>query len=524
MSKFVYQIYPLSFKDSDGKGTGDIKGIISKIDYIKSLGVDYIWLTPVFKTLFKDNGYDIVDYYNVDPKFGTNKDLENLIHIAKEKKLGVMLDMVFNHTSTDCEWFKKWINGDEEYKDFYISKYSEGKAPTNWVSKFGGSAWKEYKPNNWYLHLFDETQADLNWENPKVREKLKDVVRHYIKLGVKGFRFDVINLISKGQYLDDYEGDGRKFYTDGPRVHEFIQEISKEFPNEAEFLTVGELSSTSIENTIKYANKERTELHSAFTFHHLKVDYDGLDKFIDKKPDIKKLNDIFALWSTSINAAGSTMANFFNNHDQPRSISRFVDQNYWKEGAKMLFALTSSMPGITYLFQGEEIGMTNPGFNKPEEYKDVETLNYFKAKKLSIASEGIKQKSRDNSRTPVQWNSDKNAGFTTGTPWIGIPENYKFINVEAEEKDGTSILHFYREFIQFAKQNTIFEKGTIKWLPYKENLLSFEREFDGRKLRFYFSFANKDLLLEFNKNKVIKSNCAVFENKLQPYQFIIEEI
>ncbi|CAM9129726.1 alpha,alpha-phosphotrehalase [Mycoplasma marinum] len=523
MKKIVYQVYPLSFKDHTNNGKGDLKGVIEKLDYISDLGVDYLWLTPFFKTPFRDNGYDVADYYNVDQSFGTNQDLLDLIKQAKEKNIKIMLDMVFNHTSTEHKWFKGWLSGEPEYKDFYISKYSKGTPPTNWQSKFGGSAWKEYKPSNWYLHLFDETQADLNWENKQVREKIFEVIKYYISIGIKGFRFDVINLISKDKFVDDNQGDGRKYYTDGPRAHEFIQELSSNFPKDIDFLTVGELSSTTLKDTIKYANKDRTELDSVFTFHHLKVDYDGLNKFIDKKPDIKKLYDISKQWFVNVDNEGSKMATFLNNHDQPRSVSRFIDKKYRIPGAKMLFAFTSCMPGIPYIYQGEEIGMENVDFTNPDDFRDIETINYLKANNYSYIPEGVKQKSRDNSRTPMQWDSSQNAGFSRVKPWINVNDNYKEINVEDSLKDKKSILNFYKEHIKFLKENDVQLLGKIEFEEYFENVICYLRIFKGKKQRCIFSFSNKNTKFKF-EGRVIKSNYEeIKENELLPYQFIILE-
>ena len=523
MKKIVYQIYPLSFKDTTGNGKGDLNGITSKLEYLQSLGVDYLWLTPFFKTPFKDNGYDVSDYYNVDQIFGTNEDLKTLIKKAKEKGLKIMLDMVFNHTSTEHIWFKEWMNGNPKFKDFYISKYSKGKPPTNWISKFGGSVWKEYKPNHWFLHLFDETQADLNWENKKVRESLFKIIKYYIDLGIKGFRFDVINLISKNEYKDDLQSDGRKFYTDGINVHKYIKELSSKFPNDIDFLTVGELSSTTVKDTIEYANNKKTELDSVFTFHHLKVDYDGLNKFIDKKPDIKQLHKIMKEWFTKVSDAGSKMATFLNNHDQPRSVSRFINKEYRIQGAKMLFAFTSSLPGIPYIYQGEEIGMENVDFKNQEDFRDVETLNYFKNNNLKNIPNGILQKSRDNSRTPMQWDDSKNAGFTLGKPWINVNGNYKNINVEKEEKEKNSILNFYKKYINFIKNNEIQINGKVVFDNYQENIISYSRIYKNKKQRCIFSFSKKIEYINFSKKILWTNYNKIIQGQLQPYQFVILE-
>ncbi|TCG11268.1 alpha,alpha-phosphotrehalase [Mycoplasma todarodis] len=524
MKKIVYEIYPLSFKDTTGNGRGDLRGVISKLKYLEDLGVDYLWLTPVFKTPFKDNGYDISDYYQVDKNFGTNEDLKELIEKADAHNLKIMLDMVFNHTSTEHMWFKEWVKGNPDYKDFYISRYSEGKPPTNWVSKFGGSAWKEYKPNNWYLHLFDETQADLNWDNPKVRKQIFEIVDHFINMGVKGFRFDVINLISKSEFKDDYEGDGRKYYTDGKNAHKYIQELSSKFPDDVDFLTVGELSSTTVDDTIQYANKNRTELDSVFTFHHLKVDYDGLNKFVDMKPNIKKLNDIMKGWFESVDGAGSKMATFLNNHDQPRSVSRFIEKKYRVPGAKMLFAFTASLPGIPYIYQGEEIGMENVDFQHQEDFKDVETLNYFRNNKIKGIPNGVYQKSRDNSRTPMQWDSSENAGFSKGEPWIGVNRNFKTINVEQELNDDDSILNFYKEYIKFIKSDAIQINGSVEFHEFKNDVISYSRIHEGKKQKCLFSFSSEIQKAQTNGKVLWNNYHNVIEGKMLPYQMLIMEV
>lgn len=517
---FVYQIYPISYYDSNNDGIGDLRGIIQKIPYIKSLGVDYIWLTPIFTSPMNDNGYDIENYYEINSMFGTKEDLIELINVAKKHNLKVMLDMVFNHTSTNHPWFKKFLAGDENYQDFYITKQSKN-IPTNWVSKFGGPAWFEYEPQKWYLHLFDKTQADLNWENPKVIAELKKVVRYYIDLGVKGFRFDVINLISKNEFKDDFDGDGRKYYTNGPKVHEYLKEIVKEFANETDFLTVGELSSTDICNAQKFANSKNDELNSVFTFHHLKVDYvESNDKFIYQKPNILLLNKILQTWQEQMQETNSTLANFFNNHDQPRSVSRFIDEKYYLQGSKMLFALQSTLKGITYIYQGEEIGMLNPNFEKKEQYRDVETLNYMNKHNYEQATKGIKQKSRDNSRTPMQWNGNKFAGFSQNTPWIEVASNYKKLNVELQEKDNNSTLSFYRKFIEFCNSDVVLTNGKIKFEPYQEQIISFKRFTNSSSYLCVFSFSDQSCDY-FIDGKVIYSNYDIISNKLQPYQFLI---
>jgi len=429
--KVVYQIYPKSFKDSNNDGFGDLNGITEKLSYLETLGVDYIWITPFFKSPQNDNGYDVADYYTIEPRYGSMEDFDNLCQAAKKHHIKIMLDMVLNHTSTQHEWFQKALQGEKKYQDYYIFKKSE-KIPTNWISKFGGPAW-EYVPNLdlYYLHLFDKTQADLNWDNPEVRKEMAKVVNFWLAKGVSGFRFDVINLISKPQvFEDDHIFDGRRFYTDGPNVQKYLQELNQRSFGKKECLTVGEMSSTSIENCVNYSNPDNHELSMTFSFHHLKVDYLNGEKWELKKPDFQELKKLLTDWQVGMNQGGGWNALFFNNHDQPRAISRFFnDTNYHYESATLLATLTHLLRGTPYIYQGEEFGMTNAYFDDINLYRDVESLNYYnilKAKKLphNQIMTIIKARSRDNSRTPMQWDDSINAGFSKAEPWLSTISNY----------------------------------------------------------------------------------------------------
>ena len=482
--KVVYQIYPKSFRDSDGDGCGDLRGIIEKLDYLKWLGVDYVWSTPFFLSPQRDNGYDIADYYQVDPAFGTMEDAEELIREAGKRGIGIMFDMVFNHTSTEHEWFKKALAGDREYQDYYISREGEPEnPPTNWESKFGGSAW-EYVPSlkKWYLHLFDRTQADLNWENSKVREELKNVIRFWKEKGVRGFRFDVVNLISKPEVFEnDDRGDGRRFYTDGPHVHEYLKELVRD-TEIGGMITVGEMSSTSIENCIRYTNPQEKELAMCFHFHHLKVDYKDGDKWEIQPADYRKLKELFVSWQEGMEKNGGWEAVFWCNHDQPRAVSRFGDdKKYWKESAKMLAGAIHMMRGTPYIFQGEELGMTNAGYTDISQYRDVESTNYYqimleRGKTKEEALHILNERSRDNGRTPMQWNGGENAGFTSGRPWISLPDNYKTINVEAEMADEDSILYYYRRLIAIRKEEPAVAEGSIEFIETSDpQILAYRR-------------------------------------------------
>ena len=467
----VYQIYPKSFRDSNGDGLGDLKGVTQKLDYIKELGADYIWLTPFFVSPQKDNGYDVEDYYNIDPRYGTMEDFEELACEADKRGIRLMLDMVFNHTSSRHEWFQKALAGDEKYKNYYI--FRKGKAPgvppTNWVSKFGGNAW-EYVPefDEYYLHLFDVSQPDLNWDNPEVRREVQKVVRFWMQKGVKGFRFDVINLISKEKFADDEEGDGRRFYTDGPRIHEYLRELNEEsFGQDADIITVGEMSSTTMENCFRYAGSQSHELSMVFSFHHLKVDFMGNEKWVLVPFDFAKLKKILFDWQQGMAEHDAWNAVFWCNHDQPRVVSRFGNtETYWKESAKMLATVIHCLRGTPYVYQGEEIGMTNVDFTKIGQFKDVESLNYYqilqdKGLSASDALRIIQIHSRDNGRTPMQWTGGENGGFTEGTPWIGVNKNAERINAESELQDPDSIFHYYQKLIRLRKEYDVIAYGDI---------------------------------------------------------------
>ena len=527
----VYQIYIKSYCDSNGDGIGDLNGIRSRLDYLKSLGIDYIWITPFFKSPMNDNGYDVADYYSINPMFGTMEDAEALIREAEERGIGLMFDMVFNHTSTEHEWFQKALAGDPKYMDYYIFRDPvDGHAPTNWVSKFGGNAW-EYVPSlsKYYLHLFDVSQADLNWENPQVREELKNVIRFWKEKGVRGFRFDVVNLISKPDVLeDDFVGDGRRFYTDGPRIHQHLKELVRD-TGIADMMTVGEMSSTSLDNCLRYANPAEKELKMVFSFHHLKVDYKGGEKWALMDPDFKALRDLLCKWQEGMQAGGAWNALFWCNHDQPRAVSRFGDdQNYWKESAKMLATLIHMMRGTPYIYQGEEIGMTNAGYTSIDQYRDVESTNYFdilcaEGKSAEEALHIIGERSRDNGRTPMQWDASEYAGFTTGEPWLSIPANHSYINVESEEKDDDSILAYYKKLVQLRKDHEIIADGDIRFLETgTDDVIAYERTLGDEKLNVYCNLREYEVpFADLAEGDILICNYAaedVTDSTLKPYE------
>ncbi|HIX64258.1 MAG TPA: alpha,alpha-phosphotrehalase [Candidatus Mediterraneibacter colneyensis] len=504
----VYQIYPKSFCDTDGDGLGDLKGVTSKLDYIRELGVDYIWLTPFFVSPQNDNGYDVEDYYSIDPRYGTMADVEELIKEADKRGIRLMFDMVFNHVSTRHEWFRKAMEGDPYYKEFFFFRKGkpDGSAPTNWESKFGGSAW-EYveKFDEYYLHLFDVTQADLNWENENVRKEVQNIVRFWMDKGVKGFRFDVVNLISKSCFEDDETGDGRKYYTDGPKIHQYLRELhDMSFGQDADIVTVGEMSSTSIENCYQYAGQDTGELSMVFSFHHLKVDFMGNEKWVLVPADFQKLKDIIFEWQTKMAEHNAWNAVFWCNHDQPRVVSRFGDEGkYWKESAKMLATVIHCLRGTPYIYQGEEIGMTNTDFTDISQFRDVESLNYYRILQEKGLSAGdafriIQVHSRDNGRTPMQWDDSAYAGFTSGEknePWIAVNGNYRKINAAEQMKDKDSVFHYYRKLIALRKELDVISSGSVEPLAQKDpSVFAYRRSCEGHDLIVAANFYGKEYL------------------------------
>lgn len=531
----VYQIYPKSFNDTTGSGEGDIQGIIEKLDYLQYLGVDYLWLTPVYESPMNDNGYDISNYYKINERFGTIEDLKSLIAKAHQRNLKIMMDIVINHTSTDHEWFKKAYEDQESpYRDYYFFRRSaDNRPPTNWESKFGGNAWKyDPKTESYYLHLFDVTQADLNWDNPEVRKALYDIINYWIDFGVDGFRFDVINLISKGEFKDS-QYIGKEFYTDGPRVHEYLHEMNQHTFGNREMMTVGEMSSTTIEDCIKYSNPERQELSSVFNFHHLKVDYVNGEKWTNAKLDFHKLKEILMEWQLGIYDGNGWNAIFWCNHDQPRVVSRFGDDSTphnHQESAKMLATVLHMLQGTPYIYQGEEIGMTDPHFNDINQYRDVESLNAYDNMKArgfeeSEILEILGQKSRDNSRTPVQWSNLENAGFTTGQPWIDIPENYRSINVETAINDENSVLHTYRKLIQLRHEHDIVTYGSIEPLHMEhDKLFIYKRHYNEETWLIIANFSKESCEIPADINlegEVMITNGTITGNQITGFGSIV---
>lgn len=539
----VYQIYPKSFYDTTGKGTGDIQGIIAKLDYLKDLGVDVIWLTPIYKSPQNDNGYDISDYYSIEPQYGTMDDFQELLDETHKRGMKLIMDLVVNHTSTDHEWFQQAKSSrDNPFRDFYIWKEPKnGGVPNNWVSKFGGSAWEwDEQTNQYYLHLFDKTQADLNWENTELREKLFEMMRFWAEKGIDGFRLDVINLISKNQaFPNDDSGDGRRFYTDGPRVHEYLHEMNQNVFSPYNMLTVGEMSSTSLDECVLYTNPKREELSMTFQFHHLKVDYPDGKKWTKAPFDFLQLKQILSDWQVGMHEGRGWNALFWCNHDQPRVVSRFGDDGkYHIESAKMLATTLHMMKGTPYIYQGEEIGMTNPHFTSIKQYRDVESLNAYK----ELQSEGksdeeiigiLGQKSRDNGRTPMQWSAEDQAGFTSGTPWISVANNFSKINVEQALQNRDSIFYHYQQLIQLRKKYDVITYGDYQLLLEDDpQIFAYTRNWNGEKLIVISNFYGKEVSIDLQLEKacvhpeILLSNYAdspksLEQLHLRPYESII---
>lgn len=507
-NKVVYQIYPKSFQDTNSDGIGDLKGIIKHLDYLEELGVDYIWITPFYVSPQNDNGYDIADYLNIDPMYGTMEDFDLLVKEAAKRNIYLMMDMVFNHCSTRHEWFQKALKGDPYYRDFFIFKKGKnGLPPTNWESNFGGDAWS-YLPetDEYYLHLFHVTQADLNWDNPNVRQACYDIVNFWIDKGVKGFRFDVINLISKtGIYEDDLTGNGKKYYTDGPRIHEYLQELNRNtFGRYDDIITVGEMSSTTLENSIRYSNPASHELSMIFSFHHLRIDYPSGNKWQIQPFRFHDLKKNLFTWQREMEKGGGWNALFWYNHDQPRIVSRIGDEGKYRlESAKMLATTIHGLKGTPYIYQGEEIGMTNAGFTDISQYRDIESLNYYnlmkrKGKPEEEIYESLRRKSRDNSRTPMQWDDSENAGFSDVQPWISVIPNYKEINTLDRESDN-SIFNYYRKLIRLRKTVPVIADGIFEALLEEDDrILAYKRTDSTQELYVFCNYFPEETQVSLN--------------------------
>ena len=533
----VYQIYPRSFKDSNGDGIGDLKGIKEKLDYIKELGVNVIWLCPIYKSPNDDNGYDISDYRNVMEEFGTEQDFNELLDEMHEKGLKLVMDLVVNHTSDEHQWFTRSKSSkDDPFRDYYIWK--DGKAdlpPNNWGSFFSGSAWKYDKTTDQYfLHLFSQKQPDLNWENEKVRTEVYDMMKFWFDKGIDGFRMDVINLISKVPGLLDGEkgdkdayGNGFPLVANGPRVHEYLQEMNREVLCKYDIMTVGEAPGIDPQTAKQYVDDDRNELNMLFQFELMDIDSGAGGKWDIKPWKLPTFKNIMYKWYLGLKEKGWNSL-FLNNHDQPRMVSRFGnDKEYRVESAKMLATFLHTWQGTPYIYQGEEIGMTNVQFEDISEYKDIEIINMFKEK----SAEGVSKKSlmksiyakgRDNARTPIQWNSSKNAGFTYGEPWIKVNPNYKEINVENALEDKNSIFYYYQKLIKLRNQHEIIVYGDINLLCSEdENIFAYIRNLGSERLIVVLNFFEKEVEfklpedIKYKEAKLLISNYEVEYHNLE---------
>ncbi|MFN8414490.1 MAG: alpha-glucosidase [Anaerolineales bacterium] len=504
----VYQIYPRSFKDSNGDGIGDLRGIIQKLDYIKDLGVDVVWLCPVYKSPNDDNGYDISDYRDIMDEFGTLADWQELLDGMHQRGIKLIMDLVVNHSSDEHPWFVEARKSkDNPYRDYYIwHPGRDGKEPNNWASHFSGSAWQyDETTGEYYLHLFTKKQPDLNWENPKLRAEVYDLMKYWLDKGIDGFRMDVINMISKvpgfpdvpARTSDRYHLDNRHFIN-GPRLLEFLDEMKREVLSKYDILTVGETPSVTPQIAIDFTEEETGALSMVFQFEHMDIDADmstGNSRSTIKPWRLSELKQITTRWQKEMDNKGWNSI-YLMNHDQPRAVSRFGnDQEYRVESAKMLATFSLMLQGTPYIYQGEEIGMTNVAFETIDDYRDVETLNLYRelVEEKGVDAQAllkvINAKSRDNARTPMQWDDSTNAGFTSGTPWIKVNPNYKSINVQSTLADSNSIFYYYKKLIQLRKQNPVAIYGSYDLLlENDEKVYAFTRTFENDRLLVVLNF------------------------------------
>ena len=528
----VYQIYPRSFCDSDGDGVGDIKGIISKLDYIASLGVDVIWLSPVYKSPNDDNGYDISDYKDIQPEFGTMEDFDTLVAEAKRRGISIIMDLVINHTSDEHEWFERAKAGEQKYKDYYVIKKGKGgKLPNNWGNFFAECPWEPFgdpKNEEYYLHLFSKKQPDLNWYNPEVYREVCDVMRFWLDKGVLGFRCDVINVIFKQSFEDGKKSlalTGKEHYLSTDGCHNILAALRRDVLSHYDTLTVGETVMVDLKEAADLTLPERGELDMVFAFEHMECDQIGVKWFKTKfKP--KKLMGILTKWQEGL----PWNSCYFENHDQPRSVTRFTKGGEFRAvGSKMLLGLLFSLRGTTYVYQGQEIGMTNGAFNSLDEIMDIESHNVDKmAKKLGILNPWrwklIKTTSRDNARTPMQWNGGKNAGFTSGKPWLKLHPNYTEVNVENDIKNDEGVIAFFKAVNAYKKSSEVMKEGSFKELHRGKSVYVFERELDGKKLTAFCNFSTKKSSYPLHvEGERVLCNYSGEDRKLRPYEFVLIE-
>ena len=503
----VYQVYPRSFYDSNGDGIGDLNGVREKLDYIRRLGVDVIWLNPIYKSPNDDNGYDISDYRAIMDEFGTMEDFDRLLAEAHEKGLRIVMDLVVNHTSDEHPWFiESRSSAESPYRDYYIWREGkDGNPPNNWGASFRGSAWERCEETGmYYLHTFSKKQPDLNWENETVRGEVYDLMRFWLDKGIDGFRMDVINYISKtpempdGPMMNRLYGNFRPYCLNGPRVHEFLKEMNREVLSHYDVMTVGETPGVSVEQAQRYTGPDEHELNMVFQFAHVNLDYDENGKWTLTRVPLDGLRRVLSEWQTGLHGKGWNSL-YLNNHDQPRMVSRFGDDSteaLRSASAKMLGVLMHMMQGTPYVYQGEELGLTNVAFPDISDYRDIDTLNAWNEMtgELGVSPEHmmacIHRRSRDNARTPMQWSAAPNAGFTTGTPWIGVNPNYRTINAEAQENDPDSVLCFYRRLIALRRELPIITEGDYALLLADHpQIFAYQRSWQGQRLYVICSFS-----------------------------------
>lgn len=551
----IYQIYPRSFMDSNGDGIGDLKGITSRLDYLKYLGIDVIWLSPIYKSPNDDNGYDISDYRAIMDEFGTMEDFDEMLAEAHKRGIRIVMDLVVNHTSDEHKWFMESRKSkDNEYRDFYIWREGKNKdastPPNNWGSCFSGPAW-QYDPQTemYYLHLFSKKQPDLNWDNPKVRSAVFDMMTWWCDKGIDGFRMDVISMISKTKELPDGKvteiyGDYSPYAVNGPNVHKYLQEMNEKVLSKYDIMTVGETPGVTTELAKQYAGEDTHELNMVFQFEHVDLGHgEKYGKWNDKKPSLIELKKIMSRWQTELYGVAWNSL-FWDNHDQPRAVSRFGDDRpqYREASAKMLAICLHMMQGSPYIYQGEELGMTNYPFRSPQDFRDIESINAYEewCTQGRVSHEDfwpcITARSRDNARTPVQWDDTANAGFTTGTPWIAVNPNYKEINAKVETADENSVFHFYKKLIALRKTHPVMVYGKYELLlADSEELFVYTRtlEDDGaesaKNLLVVCNFADREVSFTLPE-EFVGASCMIanMENEyghkeinLKPYEAFV---